>query len=635
MAKKISKLYSQNTNAQQQANDVNKAKEVLVKADFIVSEKQVWQNAFVISLIVVFVLMTIMSFSYGISGDEVDMNEYGKAILKYLLSFGHDTMVFNMPKEYNRDNNIQYYGGFFDLICAVVNKISPLAEYTTRHILNAWAGFVAIFFAARISVRAFSKQAGVLCIWLMFLAPFFLGHAMNNPKDIPFAAAYIAAIYCFIVLFDHFPKPAIKHYVWAILAIGFTINIRVGGILLIPYLFVFAASVYFFKKVFQKEQPELKAWIKPILIIAIAGYLMGSLFWPFGQKDPIGNPLTALHEMSNFKVSLAQLFEGTKVPSDELPANYLVKNFIITNAYVFLIGLVLIALFILGLRKNKNAAIIYFVLFTGLFPLAYVIYTKANVYHAWRHVLFIFPSLAVMSAGGWYLFSEFLAKRNMKYGMAIAGLLMLEPAYFIVSTFPNTITYYNAFAGGVEGAYGNYEMDYYYNSIKQCTDWFRKNELPKYKSTDTILIVSNAIHIVKQYLGDIKNVQLDYVRFPQRDQKQWDYAIFHIALIPDDEIRAGTWLSAGTIYKATVRDRPLSAIIKRPSYDDVKGFNALQRNEVDSALNYFNAYMKVDPNNIEMLNVMSNIYHQLHRDDLAQKYNAQINKLMAGSESDK
>lgn len=607
-----------------------------LSASFPGTENKVWTKAFIVSLTVVFILMTLMSFSYGISGDEVDMNEYGKAILKFFTSFGSDQTALNMPKEFNRDGVMQYYGGLFDFICAIVNKISPLNEYTTRHILNAWTGFLAIFFAAKIAVRAFSKEAGVVCIWLMFLAPFFLGHAMNNPKDVPFAAAYIAAIYSIIILFDHFPKPAIKYYVWTILAIGFTINIRVGGILLIPYLFVFAAIVYFFKKVFQKEQLELKAWIKPIVIIAISGYLIGSLFWPFGLKDPIGNPLTALHEMSNFKVSLAQLFEGTKVPSDELPSNYLVKNFIITNAYVFLIGLVLIALFILGQRKNKNAAIIYFVLFTGLFPLAYVMYTKANVYHAWRHVLFIFPSLAVMSAGGWYLFSEFLAKKNMKYGMAIAGLLMLEPAYFIASTFPNTITYYNAFAGGVEGAYGNYEMDYYYNSIKQCTDWFRKNELPKYKSTDTILIVSNAIHIVKQYLGDIKNVQLDYVRFPQRDQKQWDYAIFHIALIPDEEIRTGTWTSAGTIYKAMVKGHPLSAIIKRPSYDDLKGFNALQRNQVDSALNYFNAYMKVDPNNIEMLNVMSNIYHQLHRDDLSQQYNAQIGKLLsAGGENEK
>jgi len=339
--------------------------------------------------------------------------------------------------------------------------------------------------------------------------------------------------------------------------------------------------------------------------------------------------------MSNFKVSLGQLYEGAKVPSDELPSDYLIKSFIITNSYVLLIGLVLIALFILGLRKNKNAAAIYFVLFTGLFPLFYIIYQKANVYHAWRHVLFIFPSLAIMSAGGWYMLSEYLAKRKMKYGMAIAGLLLLEPAYFIANTYPNTITYFNAFAGGVEGAYGNYEMDYYYNSIKQCTDWFRKNELPKYKSTDTIVIVSNAFHIMKQYLGDIKNVKLDYVRYPQRNQKQWDYAIFHIALIPEEEIRAGTWLPGSTVYKATSKGQVLSAVIKRPSYDDLKGFDALQKNQADSALNYFNVYMKADPNNVEMLQMLSNIYHQLHRDDLAQQYNERVSKLLAGSESDK
>jgi len=629
MAKKISKSNTQ-PGIQVPKNQTADTGKSLPLPELNGNDDSKWQKVFVISLIAVFVLMTIMSFSYGISGDEVDMNEYGKAIFKYFTSFGANTTVFNMPKEYNRDGVIQYYGGLFDFICAIVNKISPFAEYTTRHILNAWAGFIAMFFAAKISIRIFNRQAGVLCVWLMFLSPFFLGHAMNNPKDVPFATAYIAAVYCIILLFDHLPKPPIKYYIWAILSIGFTINVRVGGILLIPYLIVFAALTFFFKKFIQKEDVALKNWIKPILIVAILGYLLGSLFWPFALKDPINNPLTALHEMSNFKVSLAQLFEGSKMSSDELPTNYLIKSFIITNPYVVLIGLVLMAVYLFVLFKNKNAAILYFVLFTGLFPLAYIIYTKANVYHAWRHVLFIFPSLAVMSAGGWAMFSEYLAKRKLKYGMAIAGLLMLEPAYFIVTTFPNTITYFNGFAGGVDGAYGNYEMDYYYNSIKQCTDWFRKYELPKYKATDTIILASNAVHIVHQYLGDIKNLKLDYVRFPQRNQKKWDYTIFHIALIRDDEIRAGIWLPPSTLFKATSKGHPLSAVIKRPSYDDLKGFDAIQKNQADSALYYFNQYLKADPENIDMLGIMANIYHQLHQDNIAQQYNARINKILEG-----
>ncbi len=577
-----------------------------------------------------------MSFSYGLSGDEVDMNEYGKAILKYFTSFGSDQTVFKMPENFkpeeynwNRDGVMMYYGGFFDIICAIVNKFSPLGEYATRHMLNAWAGFLAIFFAAKIAARSFNKQAGVLCAWLMFLAPFFLGHAMNNPKDIPFATAYIASIYFIIKLFDKLPKPSVKDYIYVILAIGITIDVRVGGILLIPYLFVFAGILYFVKKWFQNGEIDLKSFIKPLAIVAVCGYLAGSLFWPYGQKNPISNPLTALHEMSNFKVSIGQLFEGSKVASSELPGNFLIKSFYITNSYGLLAGLLLMAVFLLSIRKKPMAATIYFVIFTGVFPIFYIIYSKANVYHGWRHAMFAFPSLAIAATGGWYCFTEYLAKRNFKFGMAVAGVLLLEPLSFIATSFPNTICYFNAFAGGVKGAYCNYEMDYYYNSLKQDVDWFKKNELPKLKPTDTVTIASNAAHLLIQYFKENKNVQILYVRFPERNRKKWDYSIYHIALIPEEEIKTKTWMTKNLLFKAEVSDCPLSALTKRPSFDDLKGFTALNENKVDTAIDYFNNYLKVDPDNIEMLSMMGNIYHQLHRDDLAQQYSNRINKLMA------
>lgn len=593
-------------------------------------EDNKWGIILNVSLGLLFVLMTVMSFSYGLSGDEVDMNEYGKAILNYFTSFGADQTVFNLPKEFDRDGVMIYYGGFFDLICAIVNRFSPLGEFATRHMLNAWVGFLAIFFSAKIAVRLFGKQAGVLCAWLMFLSPFFLGHAMNNPKDIPFATAYIAAIYCSLLFFQHLPKPAIKHYVYLILAIGITINIRVGGILLLPYLFVLGGLVYLFNN--KANKPDLKKMAVPLAIVAVLGYLAGSLFWPYGQKNPISNPLTALSEMSNFKVSIGQLFEGTKVPSSELPGNFLIKSFQITNSYAMLIGLVLAVVFLLQVRKHSKAAEIYFIIFTGVFPIFYIMYTKANVYHGWRHVMFAFPSLAIAAAGGWFLFSNYLHTRKFKWGMALAAVLLLEPLVFIASSFPNTICYFNGFAGGVKGAYTNYEMDYYYNSVKQDVDYFKANVLPKLKPTDTVVIGSNCAHLVIQYVKDLKNVQVLYVRFPERNQKKWDYSIFHIALIPEQEILAKTWLSNNTLFKAEADGCALSALSKRPSFLDLEGFKALNENKVDSALQLFNDYLKTDPENVEMLQLMGNIYHQLRRDDLAKPYADRMNQLLSRAE---
>ncbi|HQW47711.1 MAG TPA: hypothetical protein PLZ98_11565, partial [Chitinophagaceae bacterium] len=61
--------------------------------------KPLLTNLLLFSFIAVFVAMTAMSFFYGLSGDEVDMNEYGKTILKYFTSFGSDQSVFRTSDE--------------------------------------------------------------------------------------------------------------------------------------------------------------------------------------------------------------------------------------------------------------------------------------------------------------------------------------------------------------------------------------------------------------------------------------------------------------------------------------------------------------------------------------------------------
>ncbi|HPI53320.1 MAG TPA: tetratricopeptide repeat protein [Chitinophagaceae bacterium] len=579
-------------------------------------ESNIWKRALPISFIIIFVAMVFMSFSYGLSGDEVDMNEYGKAILKYFSSFGSDQTVFNMPKEFNRDGVIQYYGGLFDLLCAIVNQFSPFAEYTTRHILNAMVGFLAIFFSAKIVRYILNEQAAVLAAWMMFASPFFLGHAMNNPKDIPFAATYIMAIWCIIRLFERLDKATKWDYVWAILSIGATINIRVGGILLIPYLAVYAGILFAVKNWIQKTDVKLISFVKPVLIVGVLGYLSGSLLWPYGLQSPIANPLNALQEMSNFKVSILELFEGSKIYSGELPPYYLLKSIAITSSYLVLIGTGLFIFFIWPFRNSPRFATILFVAFTAFFPLFYIIYSKANVYHSWRHILFIFPSMLVVASFGWDQLVQFFDLKKIKIaGLALFGFLLLEPLYFIANSFPNTVTYYNQLAGGTKGAYTNYEVDYYYNSLKQSTDWFRKNIAVKAKPGDTIMVVSNAVHLLRQYLGDLKNVKMDYVRHYQQNEKPWDYAIMHIALIPVQEVKKSAWLPPSTLYKANVQNCVLSAVIKRPSYDDLKGYQALKLQQIDSAVTYFNQYLKADPTNIEVLNSLSSIYLQTGKID--------------------
>lgn len=207
-----------------------------------------------VSLILICVAMVGMSFSHGITGDEPQLNNYGKAIWRYLSSFGTDEFVFSQDPSFDRSKNIIYYGGLFELLSTVVNKFSPFETYTTRHILIAIIGFFSILFASKIARKISGYQAAIFTVWLMFLAPFFLGNAMNNPKDIPFATAYIMTIYFTIRFFEKLPKPSKLDYLYLILSIGAAINIRVGGILLIAYLFAYAGIFYIIKTWLNKKR---------------------------------------------------------------------------------------------------------------------------------------------------------------------------------------------------------------------------------------------------------------------------------------------------------------------------------------------------------------------------------------------
>ncbi len=556
-----------------------------------------------ISLAAILLLMLGMSFSYGLSGDEVDMNEYGKAILKFYTSFGSDQTVFNMPDQFDRDHILKYYGGFYDTICAVITPISPFELYTTRHLLNALMGFLAIFFASKIIKKIIGTRAAIFGVWIMFLSPFFLGHAMNNPKDIPMAAFWVMALYGMLRLFDDLPNATWKDYAFAILPIGFTIASRVGGILLLPEMFVLVALLWYFR--FRKTGPGGMYLAKRFAIVAVLGYLVGCLLWPFGLLDPINNPLFALSEMTNLSIGLQQIFEGTEISSMELPSYYLPKIFTMTNTIAFLVGLALMVIFFWQFRHHKKAALLYFVAFTAFFPFFYIIYSKSNVFHAWRHTLFIFPSAVVCASFGWEELVRFLQKKKLQFvGMGALGLLLLSPIYFIISTFPNTNTFFNPLYGGVQKAYGNYEVDFYYNSVKESADYFIKNVLPQQK--DTVIVATNAFHILPLYFPKDAKVKFDYLRYRERNIKDWDFAIMHIALIPREDMIKELWIpDNSTIYKAQVKGKTLSAVIERKSKDDIIGLELMKQGQTDSAIYHLEKYLKTDEKNTSILNKLA------------------------------
>ena len=87
------------------------------------------------------------------------------------------------------------YGAVFDSIAAALNTVSPFGTYETRHLLNALVGVVGLIGTWKLGRVLGGPRAGFLAALFLALTPNYYGQMFNNPKDIPFAAGMIWALY--------------------------------------------------------------------------------------------------------------------------------------------------------------------------------------------------------------------------------------------------------------------------------------------------------------------------------------------------------------------------------------------------------------------------------------------------------
>jgi hypothetical protein len=583
------------------------------------NHQAIFRKIFIGSSIAMLFLMTFLATDYGVTGDEPDMNEYGKAVLSYYASFGKDTTVFNMPKLYNRDGIAHYYGGLFDLIAAVANKISPLDEYDTRHVLNAITGFMAMLFTGLIAARLGGWRMGLIGLWLIFLSPRFFGHSMNNPKDIPFATASVFSIWAMYLLLDKMPGISWRHIILLAAGIAAAINIRVGGVLLIGYIGLFMMFEAWhiegdIGKIFSGK--NLKNYLLTFVAVGIIGYFGGCLFWPFALQNPITNPLKAMEVMSNFKVNIRQLFEGQQIFSNELPAYYLPKYISITTPVVFLTGLILFAVFYWFRRSEYNGRRVGLIVFSALFPVVYIIYTKANVYHEFRHVQFAYPSFVIIAALGWETTLRYFQKPIVQYASAGAmAILCILPAGFMITSHPYQYLYYNEFVGGLKGAHGNYVTDYWMQSMNEASRWLIKNAQQGNDLNKKIIVGTTAPVHVKIYLKDhLDKFDVQYVRFYQRHEKQWDYGLFYADYIHPKILKnKSAWPLDQSVYVVKTSDVPIGVVVKRPDYSDYLGLEALNAQQIPESRHYLEKAIRQYPNS-DIINFYLGVVYSAYQD---------------------
>jgi len=558
-----------------------------------------------------FFLMTTVSFHYGITGDDLDQKVYGEKVLNFYTSFGKDTSCLNL-KVGNKEN-LYLYGGLFSMISAAANRyIGGLDEYDMRHLINAIAGFFAILFTGLLARRLGNWLTGFLALVLLASWPQFFGQSMNNPKDIPFALTYILTIYFLVKLVSELPRPSTRTWAMSAVSIALAINIRVGGLLLIGMLFAFVIGTYILSTEKRKLINTTNSFgylFKRLIFVALAGYFGGLIFWPYGLMGPMSNPFIALKEQTNFAMGIGMLFEGKVITSKEIPWYYIPKWLEITTPLVILIAaLAQLALWYFS-RKKFSSTVTLLIIFATLFPWTYAAYQQSPLYDGLRQFLFMIPLIAVLASLTWSFLITGLNQKIVSYIAAVAFVIGIAfPLRFAFANHPNEYVYFNEMIGGIKGAYGKFETDYYMNSVRKTVDWFKQSEIFKNATKEKkILLATNAADPINWYFrNDTDKVTVVYTKWnaagnpKTRTARDWDYGIYYSRNVEPGMLIAGTWPSDKAIYKNEADGVPLSCVIERKNKSDLYGYREMQRDSLAKAEYYFEDALKYNPQNEEV-----------------------------------
>ena len=565
-------------------------------------QDKLFRYAFIVIAVLIFVVRPFFGSHFGPSGDELTHKTLGDLSYDYLTTFGrNDSVMHYTPNQREDPTLLLNYGPMLEVVSAAIYKNAGTNPYQTRHLILTFFTFLLFYYCGMAAYKIGGWRAGLIAMLFMLVSPRLLGEAFNNPKDPPFAAGYMMAIYGLLCLVSELPRPSWRTAILTMIGIGLAFSIRVGGLLLFPYTIMFVGLAILRKDEWREHFLKLdltyyRTLIIQIVVIFAGAWLIGVITWPAALHEGIFyQPLHALKVQSQYPTMISILFDGKVIPSSEVPWNYNPFYIAATSPVIVVLGFFLGLGLLPFMRKTFNGYLLFMVLFVSIFPLFYIIYKKSALLNGWRHSYFTYTGIAVFAAVTFEALFRMVKPKVWNYVLyAVLGIGILLPSVFIVKNFPVIYVYFNELVGGVDGTYGDYNLDYYAASAKPAADWIAKN-LP-YDSTKK-LMSNNPGELNESLIMDKSPWRSTYIRYRERNEHDWDYAVFLPQFIDPEMMKHGKFAPKGTVYKVMVDNSVVAMVVKRESKEDYIGIEALKKNDIKTALPHLEAAVQADSDN--------------------------------------
>ncbi len=391
---------------------------------------------------------------------------------RLLLDFYRSGLVDQAAFEYK---NLYLYGGFFDLVAAILEKIVPMWIWDLRHLLSAAFGLAGILAAYKISRTLAGERAAFICVVLLTITGAWTGSMFTHTKDIPFATCMLWALYYIIRIAPELPRPSLALTVKLGIAVGCALGLRIGAVFSVMYLCVIMLLAD------RLQSTSIKANIKffyqsslSLIPAALVAFALMALFWPWGVMSP-SHPLEAARAFSHFAFNMLTVVDGKFVSIGDVPRDYLLEYLVVKLPEIILLGsacgLLVLVLKYKSLQLKTPKLLGYAAVgLAALFPLAFVLFTDPALYNGVRHFTFVVPPITILAAIGLHYTLDLLKPQPKWQATAIALFIAMtgDTAYSLYQLQPYEYVYYNHLAGNPALAESKWEGDYWSSSIREA-----------------------------------------------------------------------------------------------------------------------------------------------------------------------
>lgn len=418
-------------------------------------------------IVVLCVIAAATLREYAISNDEELQHQYSEMILAYYASGFTDRTLFGF-------RNLYLYGGLFDILAIGLGKLVPADIYLVRHALCAVIGIAGIGMTGATARLVAGPRAGLIAVLLLAVSGVWYGPMFNHTKDIPFAAAMIAATWALLRASRDLPSPRWRD----MLALGLFAG-AAGGQRAMALLFVLYVGLAIVMRLPRDSAQAAASFVgraAPRFGVALGlAYLVMIAGWPWASLEPL-NPLRAIFAFAHFHYEIRTILAGQIYMMSEVPRWYVPHYLAIKLPLALWAGaLIALAAFALHAGRAPHAARrrreVVLLAVMVVFPVACQVIGRGPAFTGMRHFTFVVPPLAVLAAVGFDGAISWLAAQRRLLGAlggaALAAAIVWEAA-MLWRLHPYEYLYYNALVGGLRGADGRYALDYWVNVMPEA-----------------------------------------------------------------------------------------------------------------------------------------------------------------------